>query len=150
MNKRGIAPIVTNVLLIIVALTLASVVAVYSYNQITKVGESGAKELIQAECPAIYDFRMEGCFDMFQKQVNLDIVNLKANISSAVLAVNSGGETNLIPVDLDTPIAQGGARSIVVDVDSALIDKVQLLPAYQDKNAIVYCEIIPPISLGAC
>jgi len=150
MNKRGVTPVITTVLLVAIVLTLASIIVVSSMKLLDNLQDTSAREIVSGDCSEVYDFRIDACID--QSLIKLDIVNYMAELPIGTsLEIDNGAESIIQDLFLTESIPQGGAKHIDVPFVSTSPIEIQLLsPLKDDRGIEVLCSVIQPIKVEAC
>jgi hypothetical protein len=158
-SKKSMSGIIISVLLILLVVSLASFVMVFSKNYLEKIKKESAAEKAKAECEKIYKVQVESCLNKEENKVKIDLVNLDAEIpSGSLIQYESTFSILLKPlIMLDKPIAQGGGISFDINEDPEIfnftsfgLEKIKIVPIYTIGGIRVMCRELESVEVKQC
>jgi hypothetical protein len=156
-NKRGLSTLIVTVFLVLLTLSIASIIYMYSKNMLSNAGKEGVTALAKTECPKKYSIELNACLNKSENSLHIDVINLQENISAGtILSLES--DTTKILTFLDTEnyngLAQGQGNSVVIKPRMNLTEfnlkNIRLMPVFTVDNIRVLCEDLDEIAIQEC
>jgi len=159
-DKRGVSAVIIAVLLILLTLTVASTVFIYSKNLLRNVQKDSATALAQTECPKKFSMQIDGCFNLASNQIHMDIVNLKDEIpAGSLISLESDYTKVLMQLYSYPPKILGAGQSDSITINASEIGlnlaafglkKIGIVPIFMVKDARVLCDELGTIDIAEC
>jgi hypothetical protein len=153
LSKRGVSPIVANVLLTLLVLVIASLVFIWSIDFFSAQKEAAevekacrSIEFVSGQfCSntiSVYNLRTETYESTSNLEFDVRNTDTDSSIYGFLISVDYGGNTLVIPA-LETSLIEAQSSNRIVTSfipDSGNIDKVSIIPTFNMKSKVFSCE----------
>jgi len=161
MNKKGLSGIIITVLLILLTLSIAGMVALFSSNFLDDIKRDGASTLSRTECPKKFGVQLQACYNQEDNSINLSVINLKEAIPTGSLLALESSSTRILTLIIAEPTTNplildlGQSRTMKINPAglnfSAFQPKIaRVVPVYSVEGIRVLCDELEEVEITKC